>query len=223
MWPKELLSTTHSFPISTMSKKGEEGHRGLNLYQTPVNYFQQSAMNAAEESVECLPTGNLQNNHIANSQPISKELKLKAQSLGQSTSQKHETSMTARKNGSLLDYVGMGKVEIDFYQLVFDRDVFRFPKCQDRSFLSKRQIIESKMKNREHGHNSHLPATLLIRKEESEDLVRAFSRCKSPFLKGQKPAFPAEVAQKARFRFHRFATVWKKAYYDQLGIDFEAS
>jgi hypothetical protein len=86
-------------------------------------------------------------------------------------------------------------------------------------------MIESKMKKCENENNSHLvTARLIIRKEESEDLVRAFTRCKSPSAKGQKPPLPAQVAQEALSRFYKFTPVtWKMVYHDRLGIDFGAS
>jgi hypothetical protein len=199
---------------------------------TPVSSLKRTPKKVTAESFEGSSTGSLPNllNHRPvnkkvkqNHQPVNKKVKRIAKFLQQVKRSDNDMSQSAQKNELLLGPIGMKEVETEVHQLVFNKNVFKFPNFEDGNYLRRKEIIEKTIEKRVNKSNSHLTAKLLITGEEIEHFFKAFKSLRMQLHNGHKALSSTDVAIEALSGFYKSAPGWKKVYHNRLGINFKAS
>jgi hypothetical protein len=109
--------TINSIPIESNICPPGRLHHDLVISKSPINFATHTPANVAADFSRRLPyMGHLPDHCIImNDQPASKKLKIKPKLSRQVMRCNSETSKTRKQNGSLLDLIGMNKVELEFH------------------------------------------------------------------------------------------------------------
>ncbi|PLW53145.1 hypothetical protein PCANC_11357 [Puccinia coronata f. sp. avenae] len=133
--------------------------------------------NTPVNSAAAISTPTYLDHHLKNDHPVSKKLKFRKECWGQVKNCNNEIAEPFEKTVRLLDYIHMHEKEMKFSELVFDKDVFKFP---DTVHLKRKRIIEDIISKNEAENNSNPPGIFLINSEAKYDFILAFNSIRGP-------------------------------------------